>query len=145
MTNDEIRSVLERFRKAWETEDVKTLVACYADDCVVVSPIFSTLTGRAQVEKSFNDLVKAFGAPKIKVEDIVIGNDNPPRAVIVWNVQSTHIGEVFGMPPSGKRFDRTIAYILTLRDGLIVKEQRIYDFTSMLIQLGALKAKPSHG
>ena len=29
------------------------------------------------------------------------------------------------------------------RDGLIAKENRIYDFTSMLIQLGALRAKPA--
>ncbi len=143
MTNDEIRSFVDRFRHAWETQDVKALVQCYAEDCVVVSPIFSTLTGRAHVEKSYHDLVKAFATQKIKVEDIVIGNDDPPRAVIVWHVQSTHIGEVFGMPPSGKRIDRTIAYILTLRDGLIVKEHRIYDFTSMLMQLGALRAKPA--
>ena len=144
MTNDEIRSLLERFRHAWESEDIKTLVACYADDCVVVSPIFSTLTGRAQVEKSFHDLVKALGMPKITVEDIIIGNDSPPRAVMVWNLQGTQVGEMFGMPASGKRIERTIAFILTLRDGLISKEMRIYDYTSLLIQLGALRAKLAH-
>jgi steroid delta-isomerase-like uncharacterized protein len=144
MTNDEIRSFLERFRQSWEAQDVKALVACYADECVVVSPIFSTVHGRAHVEKSFTDLFKAFGMPKIKVEDVVIGNDEPPRAVVVWNLQSTHIGEVFGMPPSGKRIDRTVAFILTLKDGLISKEVRIYDYTSMLMQLGVLRAKPAN-
>lgn len=144
MANDDIRSFLERFRRAWEVQDVKGLVACYADDCVVVSPIFSTVTGRAHVEKSFKDLFKAFATQKIKVEDIVIGNEEPPRAVVVWTISSTHVGEVFGMPPSGKRIDRTIAYILTLKDGLIAKEVRIYDFTSMLMQLGVLKAKPAN-
>lgn len=144
MTNDDIRSFLERFRHAWEKEDVQTLVACYADDCVVVSPIFSTLTGRAHVEKSFIDLFKAFGKQKIEVEDIVIGNEDPPRAVMVWKLQSTHVGEVFGMPPSGKRIAVTICFVLTLRNGLITKDHRIYDFTSMLMQLGALRAKPAH-
>jgi steroid delta-isomerase-like uncharacterized protein len=144
MTNDEIRSLLERFRHAWASEDIKTLVSCYAEDCVVVSPIFSTLTGRAQVEKSFNDLVKAFGTPKITVEDIIIGNDDPPRAVMVWNLQGMQVGEVFGMPATGKRIERTIAFVLTFNDGLITKEKRIYDFTSMLIQIGALRAKPAH-
>ena len=33
---------------------------------------------------------------------------------------------------------------MTLKDGLIIKETRIYDFTSMLMQLGALRAKPAH-
>lgn len=145
MTNDDVRSFLERFRQAWESQDVKTLVACYAEDCVVVSPIFHTLTHRSQVEKAYTDVFKVFSMQKIKVEDIVIGNDDPPRAVMVWNLQSTHVGEVFGVPPSGKRIDRTIAFVLTFRDGLIAKENRIYDFTSMLIQIGALRAKPMHG
>jgi steroid delta-isomerase-like uncharacterized protein len=141
MTSDEIRSFLDHFRQAWERHDVKALTACYADDCVVMSPIFSKLSGRANVERSFTDLFKAFQTHTITVQDLVIGNEDPPRAVVVWSIQSTHIGDVFGMPPSGKKIERTIAYILTLKDGLIVKETRIYDFTSMLMQLGVLKVK----
>ena len=57
------------------------------------------------------------------MEDIVIGNDEPPRAVMVWKLQSTHVGEMFGMPASGKRIDRTIAFVLTLRDGLIYERE----------------------
>jgi len=144
MTNAEIRSFLDRFVHAWETQDVKTLGACYASDCVVVSPIFSTLHGRSEVEKSYVDLFKVFAMQKVRVDDVVIGNDDPPRAVVVWNVQSTHVGEVFGMPGSGKRIERTVAYFLTLKDNLITKEVRIYDYTSMLIQLGVLRAKPAH-
>ena len=143
MTSDEIRSFLDRFMHAWEKQDVTSLSACYAEDCVVVSPIFRTLRGRAEVEKSYGDLFKAFATEKVRVDDVVIGNEDPPRAVVVWNVQSTHIGEVFGMPPSGKRIERTIAYLLTLKDGLIAKEVRIYDFTNMLMQLGVLRAKPA--
>ena len=145
MTNDDIRSFLDRFRHAWEKQDVDTLVGCYADDCVVVSPIFNTLTHRTQVEKSYHDFFKAFEMLQIKVEEIVIGNEDPPRAVMVWTSQAKHIGEVFGMPASGRRLERTTAFIFTFRDGKIIKEMRIYDFTSMLIQLGALKAKPAHG
>ena len=144
MNTDEIRSFLEQFRQAWERQDIAALMACYAEDAVVVSPIFGTLTGKARVEKAFVDLSRAFQTHKITVVDVVIGNDEPPRAVVVWNIQSSHIGDVFGMPPSGKRIDRTIALILTLKGGLINKETRIYDFTSMLIQLGVLKAKPAN-
>ena len=145
MTNDEIRSFLDRFRQAWERRDLSAVVASYAEDCEVVSPIFRTLTGRSQVEKSYVDLAKAFETQRIQVEDIVIGDDDPPRAVIVWHLHSRHVGEVFGMPPSGKKIDVTVAFILTLRDGLIIKENRIYDFTNMVMQLGALRAKPAHG
>lgn len=143
MTNDEIRSFLDRFMHAWESQDVKALSTCYAEDCVVISPIFRTLRGRAAVERSYGDLFRAFAMQKVRVDDVVIGNEDPPRAVVVWNVQSTHVGEVFGMPASGKRIERTIAYVLTLTDGVISKEVRIYDFTSMLMQLGVLRAKPA--
>jgi steroid delta-isomerase-like uncharacterized protein len=143
MTSDEIRSFLDRFVGAWEKQDVAALGACYAEACTVVSPIFHTLKGRAQVERSYTDLFRAFATPSIRVDDIVISSGDPPRAVIVWTVQSVHAGEIFGMPGSGRRIERTIAYILTFRDGLIVNERRVYDFTHMLMQLGVLKAKPA--
>jgi steroid delta-isomerase-like uncharacterized protein len=143
MTSDEIRSFLDRFVHAWEHQDVAALGACYTDDCVVVSPIFSTIKGRAQVEKSYRDLFFAFTNPTITVDDTVIGDGNPARAVIVWTVKSVHTGNIFGMPGSGKPIERNIAYIFTFRDGLVARERRIYDFTSMLMQLGVLKAKPN--
>lgn len=143
MTSDEIRSFLDRFVHAWEHQDVAALSACYTDDCVVVSPIFNTLKGKAQVEKSYADLFLAFASPSIHVDDTIISDVEPARAVIVWTVKSIHAGNIFGMPGSGRRIERTIAYIFTFRGGLIEKERRLYDFTSMLMQLGVLKAKPN--
>jgi steroid delta-isomerase-like uncharacterized protein len=143
MTSDEIRTFLDRFVRAWEKQDVTALGACYAETCTVVSPIFHTLKGRAQVERSYTDLFKAFANPSIRVDDTVISTASPPRAVIVWTVQSIHAGEIFGVAGSGRRIERTIAYFFTFRDGLIINERRLYDFTSMLMQLGVLKAKPA--
>ena len=143
MTSDEIRSFLDLFVHAWEHQDVAALSACYTDDCVVVSPIFSTIKGKAKVEKSYHDLFLALANPSITVDDTIISEADPARVVILWTVKSIHAGSIFGMPGTGKRIERTIAYFLTFRDGLIAKERRIYDFTSMLMQLGVLKAKPN--
>jgi len=143
MTSDEIRPSVDQFVLAWERADAAALGACYADDCVVVSPIFAKLKGRAQVERSYTDLFEAFEPQTVRVDDIVVGNDLPARAVVVFTVQSIHAGEIFGMPPSGKRLEQTIAFILTLKDGRIVKDVRIYDFTSLLMQVGVLRAKPA--
>jgi steroid delta-isomerase-like uncharacterized protein len=143
MTSDEIRSFLDRFVRLWEKQDVPALGACYAEDCTVVSPIFHTLRGRAQVERSYRELFRAFASPSIHVDDTVISSGDPPRAVIVWTVQSIHAGEIFGVPGSGRRIERTSAYIMTFRDGLIASERRVYDFTNMLMQLGVLKARPA--
>ena len=143
MTNDEIRSFLDQFALAWGRADAAALGACYTDDCVVISPIFRTLKGRAQVEKSYVDIFNAFDPQIVRVDDVVIGTEVPARAVVVWDVHNVHIGEIFGMPASGKRIEQTIAYILTLSDGRIAKEVRIYDFTSLLMQVGVLRAKPA--
>ena len=47
-----------------------------------------------------------------------------------------------GLPPTNKPFRLPIVFLCTVKDGLVVHEQRIYDFTGMLVQIGVLKAKP---
>ena len=43
----------------------------------------------------------------------------------------------------GRRADYIRVLILDLRDGMIRRERRIYDFTGVLIQLGVLRGKPA--
>ena len=119
MTNADVRAFLDRFVHAWESQDVPALAACYADDCVVVSPIFNTLHGPRRRGEVVRRSVQGVGIRKVRVDDTVIGSEEPTRAVVVWNVQSTHVGEVFGMPGTGKTIERTVAYFLTIEDGKI--------------------------
>jgi ketosteroid isomerase-like protein len=46
------------------------------------------------------------------------------------------------MPASGRPFRFPIVFVLDVRDGLIVHDRRIYDFTGLLVQIGMIKAKP---
>jgi steroid delta-isomerase-like uncharacterized protein len=141
MTSSEIHAFCERFWRAWEREDVAALAACYADDCEVISPIFRTLKGRTEVEGSFRDLFKALSGYHIQVDDVIVDRENGERAVLVWTVQATHRGEIFGMPGTGRRIESQVALILTFRDDRIVHDRRIYDLTRMLMQLGVLRAR----
>jgi predicted ester cyclase len=45
------------------------------------------------------------------------------------------------MPGTGRRIETSGAFILTLENGRIAAERRVYDFTGFLVQLGVLKAK----
>ena len=65
--------------------------------------------------------------------------------VITTRAQTGAAGmqELLGIAPTGKPFSMTVAFIYQLRDHKIVREQRIYDFTGMLIQIGVLKARPA--
>ena len=58
-------------------------------------------------------------------------------------VAGTHLGEFFGMGPTGRRIEVAGAFVYRLQGGEIVHERRILDFTGLLIQVGVLRAKPS--
>ena len=141
MTSDEIRAFVERYIDLWEREDVPALVHCYADDCVVNSPMFQTIQGRVAIDASFRKLFLAFGDYAIELDDLVIDRGPEERVVFLYTAQATHRGEIFGVPGTGRRVESTFVFFLRFENGLIAAERRLYDFTGVLIQLGVLKAR----
>ena len=115
MTSEQVHAFLDRFRAGWQHQDVAALVGCYTDDCEVISPIFHSLRGILDSEHN--------------------------RAAAVWTFKSKHQGEIFGVPPTGRALEITIAFVLTFADGKIAREVRIYDFAKMLLELGVLRAR----
>jgi predicted ester cyclase len=57
-------------------------------------------------------------------------------------VSGTDTGGFMNLPPTGKRFGFPLVLIYRLKNGLIVHQQSVYDFTGWLMQVGVLKAKP---
>ena len=141
MTTDDIRRFCSDYVRSWERNDVRALVASYAEDCVVVSPIFNVIHGQAQLETSFRDLFRAFSDFAVEVDDIVVESEPNDRAVILFRALLTHRGEIFGVPGTGRRFEVRGAFVLTFENGRITRDSRLYDFTGMLMQLGVLRAK----
>ena len=60
----------------------------------------------------------------------------------VVSIEGAHMGEIMGMPATGRPFHLAVVFLYELRDHKIVRERRIYDFTGLLLQIGVLKAKP---
>jgi hypothetical protein len=48
-----------------------------------------------------------------------------------------------GLPASGRKFRIQGVRLHTMKDSKILDEQRVYDFTGLLIQVGVLKSKPA--
>ena len=141
MTSDETRRFISRYVELWEQGDARGLSACYAEHARVDSPMFQVIDGRGAIEKSFTDLFKAFGDPKIRVEDIIIDNEGGDRCVTVFTSHGTHRGMLFGLPGTGRRVEIKGAFVMKFEGDRIVSERRLYDFVGMLVQLGVLKAK----
>jgi steroid delta-isomerase-like uncharacterized protein len=142
MTSDEIHTFIDAHEAAWVRRDVDALIADYADDCEVVSPMFRSVRGKTGVEASFRDLFRAFGEWTIVVDDVLIDHEGGDRCAIVTTANAVQAGEIFGFPASGRRFElRVVRFLRFDEHHKIVSDKRLYDFSSMLMQLGILKAK----
>ena len=141
MTRDEILDLLARRAEAWSRLDVNTLVADYADDAVVESPVAGGAThGREQIKQVFQTYFSAF--PNIRMEQTEVLVDGS-RAAVVATFSGTDSGGFMGMPPTGRNVTIPVVFLYEFKDGKIVHDRRIYDFTGMLVQVGTLKAKPA--
>jgi steroid delta-isomerase-like uncharacterized protein len=140
MTREEILDLCAKWKDALARRDLDALAEFYADDAVVESPLAGTMNGRESIAQahgailaSFPDLTHTFEAP------IVDGD----RAALVAENGGTHTGRIMGLAPTGRAFKFRLVFLLDFRDGRIVRDRRIYDFTGLLVQVGVLKAKPA--
>jgi steroid delta-isomerase-like uncharacterized protein len=141
MTRDDVEALFMRRQAAWDGLDARALAADHADGAIVESPLGGgPVTGRAAIEKLYATYFTAFTDLQLHQEDLLIDGD---RVALFAHVVGTDLGGFMGMEPTGRPVSIPIMFLYELRDGAIVRERRIYDFTSLLIQVGAIKAKPS--
>lgn len=140
MTRQEMADFVKRRREAYEDLDAAALAADYAQSAVIESPTAGVHTGPEAAERAFRVIFNAFLDLTTTVDNVIVDGNS---AVEVLLLEGTHIGEFLGIPPTGKRFSMPAVFFYQLESGKIVRERRIYDFTGLLVQIGALKAKPA--
>jgi steroid delta-isomerase-like uncharacterized protein len=139
MTREQVVSLVQTMQRAWNTRDAALLAAQHAEDSIVHSPIFGTVRGRAEIERSFEDFFRAFADSVFEQQELIIDGT---RCAQLFTLDATHTSELFGVDATHRRFKIIGVLIFELRDGKIISERRMYDFTSLLVQLGVIKAKP---
>jgi steroid delta-isomerase-like uncharacterized protein len=139
MTREQIAAVIQVMQKAWTARDPAALAAAHTEDGVVVSPIFGEVRGLKDIQRSYEELFRAFADWTLEGQDLIVDGD---RAVQVIAVSATHTSELFGVEATHRRFRFQGVLLFDFRDGKVAQERRMYDFTGMLVQLGVLKAKP---
>jgi steroid delta-isomerase-like uncharacterized protein len=140
MTRDEIRALTEHRFALINRADAAALALLHAEDGVVESPFGGgTARGREAIERVYRSFFDAF-TPKFELEQILVDGD---QVVVQVHVEGTDHGGLMGLPGSERSFKVSMVSVCTLRDGLITHERRIYDFTGLLVQIGAIKAKPA--
>jgi uncharacterized protein (TIGR02246 family) len=140
MGRDEILALMKHRNAVWAAHDPVSLAKLHAENGTVASPVGGVLEGRDEIEHIYRLLFSAFPDIRMKQDDLLIDGD---RVVMVARMSGTHSGDFFGLAPTGRPMEFQVALVMTVADGLIVEERRIYDFTGLLVQVGVLKAKPS--
>jgi predicted ester cyclase len=139
-TRDEIAALFAVREKHYAMLDAAALARDYAPDAVVQSPFGGNQLGAQAAERTLATFFKSLAVRSMIFDPPVIDGQ---RVAQVAQVEGVHDGaEFLGLPATGKHFRFTIAFAYELRDRQIIHEQRIYDFTGLLVQLGVLKAKP---
>ena len=139
MTRDAITAFFERRRMAVDNQDAGALAADYAVDCVIESPSGGVHHGRAAAERVLRSVIDAL-AVKMHQDALLIDGDSVAQ---ILTIEGTDDGQFLGLPPTGKSFRVPAVFLYDLKDGQIVRERRIYDFTGVLVQVGLLKARPA--
>ena len=140
MTREDITAMFTRRYDAWNRRDTAALVADLSEDSVVDSPLArGKAHGRAAIEDLHRSFFQAFPDARLQWDDLLIDGE---RVMLTGRLSGTDTGGFMDIPATGRSFDIPLLLFYTLRNDRIVYERRIYDFTGMLVQVGALKAKP---
>ena len=140
MTREEMDRFLARRLEHWKNRDTAALAQDHAEDCVLDSPAAGKVKGRAAIEKVYRGFLSSFPDLAFDRTDFLIDGD---RVAQVATVTGTNKGGFMDLPPTGKKVSVPLVFIFRVKDGQIVEQQSVYDFTGMLLQAGILKAKPS--
>jgi len=140
MTRDEMVAFFARRQEALHRLDAQMLASLHADDGVLESPMAGGIAvGREAIEQVYRTFFTSFSTATIEQEQLVIDGD---KAASLLHIHGTNSGGIMGLPPTDRPFSMQLVSLCELADGFITRERRVYDFTGLLLQVGALKAKP---
>jgi steroid delta-isomerase-like uncharacterized protein len=136
MTDEQIAALFGRHADAWKNRDANALCRNYAEDGVIVSPMFARVEGRQQICGSYNALFTSFPDWQIRLEPPIASGC---RVALYFSVAATHLGEFRGLAGTGRRCTFEGVSLFELDTDLLIREERrFYDFTGLLLQLGVL-------
>jgi predicted ester cyclase len=140
MTPEE-RELPHRSHNDWLSQGRPEVVdEIYIEDCEIISPNVppNLRRGREAFKAYGNFLRSAFPDMKITDEDVICEGD---LAAVRWTFNATHLGEFFGVPPSGRKVEITGFDIMVIRDGWIHALYLEQDLMGLLTQIGAFESR----
>ena len=140
MSAEENREIVQRFWGVWEG-DLGLVDELVGADYVNHSP---GMPGQPDGPEGIKAIVKMFraGMPDLGfvIEDVITEGD---KVVMRYRIEGTHEGELFGVPPTGRRVSIESVTVERVSGGKIREHWRVTDTLDMMQQLGAIPAPES--
>jgi steroid delta-isomerase-like uncharacterized protein len=140
MTREQVLDLIDRWEYAFAQRDMTTYASLYSEQAMLESPLVGSVQGRESIVRATLGLLTAFPDATFTPEPPIVDGD---RVAIASRVAGTHEGAILGLAPTHRPFKFPITFFLEVRDGVITRDRRVYDFTGLLVQIGALKARPA--
>jgi steroid delta-isomerase-like uncharacterized protein len=129
------KAVRRRYHDAWNAGDADALDGIMAPDVVNHSPLPGQPDGVAGFKQAL--LWMRSGVPDlaITIDSTVVEGD---RVSTRWTGTGTHLGDLMGIPASGRKVTVSGIDICRISEGRIVEYWQELDTLSMLQQLGVI-------
>ena len=140
MNRENIAALFARRADAWARRDAAALAADHAETGTADSPMQGRLDGRQRIHDVYAHWFASFPDLVFTSKTLLIDGDQVAQ---FFNIRGTQSAPFGGVPATGRRIEMNGALLFAIGpDGLFVHEQRVYDVTGVLVQLGVLKGKP---
>ena len=138
MTTDDDKAIVRRFIDEIFVRGRKETVDELLANDFVAHTWPSTGDPRADLKGAIDRTSKGLADPVFTIEDMIAEGD---RVAVRVTAAATQVGEMMGMPPSGKRYEIGEIHVFRMRAGKVVEHWHQFDQMKMLQQLGAMPAK----
>jgi steroid delta-isomerase-like uncharacterized protein len=139
VTIEDNKAVLHRWLDAVNGGDLAVTDEVFSPDCIrrLIYHASVTRVGRGPdgIKRRLAEWRLAFPDWQFTVEDMVAEGAN---VMTRCTVRGTHLGEFFGLPPTGKQVAYTEILISRLDSGAIVEQSVLIDRLGLLQELGVL-------
>ncbi|MDQ4128857.1 MAG: ester cyclase [Actinomycetota bacterium] len=141
MSAEESKAIVRQFWGVWEEGNIDLVDELLAPDYVNHSPGIPDQPAGPEGVKAVVSMFRS-GMPDLRVivEDMIAEDD---KVAVRYTLEGTHEGELFGLPPTGRRLSIKSITVERVSEGKIREHWRITDSLDMMQQLGAIPA-PEH-
>ncbi len=137
---DQAHRLLEHFTAAYDTGDVAHLDKCLAPDYRHPNPAVARgIDGMRDAVRRWHAAVES---PRLTVEDVVVDAAGH-KVVARMTFSGRQVGDVLGIPASGRHFSIGLIDIFLVENGLFAQHWDQMDLLGLHRQLGAIPAIPA--